>query len=484
MRLKGILFLLGLFLLVVSVGSVSAQTCTYVNSNNCDGDNNIVLRLSEFTNAHVALANQPDFPGKKVLCCDFGGGSTSCDGNEKFLGISSSTNAHAEVPDLLSSYYDADACYSGFKEVESIDATKECGNSTEEEDIPKIEIIYLSTNEDKSFSNAHSEKPEEDNYESKICATPVFDPADCDLTSASWDGISASEGSNAGFIVEGTPACSDAPGGAQISIEVFRGGTSCSDIDGCTNPENVNFDDSGNATGTWTAEPVHDDKYTFTATVVGNDNEFEDSSNSLLVTEGKPEWCEAEEINLCWDYNKDRCEADLCITAKHTVESGEGYNMGDGFCDEERNCECYWDSGENECDAKWNTDGDGTDGGTCTYTREDVTGSCETDEFITFNWTAEWEWHDGNIGEEPGEDGCLDNYVLDDGLCYLDSEKQMETCQSDSRVALCPAQIALPFFNVYSFLIAILLIVAVYMILNMKKTGKKKEHGSRKKGKK
>jgi len=95
--------ILALAFLLLNVNFSSAALCDVRPEANCAGGSQTVLRLSGTSNAQAALKGQPNFPSSDVLCCDFGGGVTSCSGTNKFLGLSGSSgagNAHGEKPNL------------------------------------------------------------------------------------------------------------------------------------------------------------------------------------------------------------------------------------------------------------------------------------------------------------------------------------------------------------------------------------------------
>jgi len=110
-KINRLLILAGFFLIFLNIGLIAAETCYITTSNNCVGNNKIVMRVSGTTNAHGALADQDNFPSNNVLCCDFGEGVTNCYGDDTIIGLSSETNAHAEIPDLASPNYNYKVCY-------------------------------------------------------------------------------------------------------------------------------------------------------------------------------------------------------------------------------------------------------------------------------------------------------------------------------------------------------------------------------------
>jgi len=541
---KKILILFGsLFLTILLLNIVSAADICWVETNSATCVNNngkVVMSLSDTTNAHGALAGQGTFA--PVLCCNFGEGDTSCTADNKIIGLSSSTNAHAEAPDLVSPNYNIDVCY---------DSLKDCRETTDSCSVAmnEIAVLYIS-----DTTNAHIEgaglSPQ--NYNTKICCV-VDKPSLCDLTTAEWQYAEVMEETNVEAIVNGT----DCNEGEEISFEVFRrkAGTdeSCNSIDGCENPLNMVFAaGSSGVTGTWTAGPVHDNQYYFVAKVVANPDETVPSSApDLLVTELPPGYCEL--IAICHQYETEGyCNPDPCEVAEASVPSNVDCN------DPEINCECVWEN--NECKTGWEgsggycgdgvinpgeqcdgidlgfitgcsnfdvftggslscdncqfntslctggtpggycgdevinpgetcdginwepitgcsdfdvftggiltcedcqfdtalcTDGTGLEVGTCIYTQF-TDDDCD-DGSLTFNWTAEWIWD-----EECG------------AICQADNQDLAAQCDSGFRTIVCPAQIPLPFFNIYSFVAALIIIVLIYVILILKKEKRKR----------
>ncbi len=341
---KKILILLGfLFLTILLLNTVSATDMCWFELNSADcmdtSGGQVVMDLSSSTNAHGALEGQGNFPG--VLCCNFGAGVTTCsseldpDTNQpinKIIGLSSSTNAHAEAPDLASpSYNTNNVCY---------DSLNTCRETTANCGTDEIPVLYIS-----SITNAHIEgaSGQSQNYESKICCIVKTPTAQCDLTSAEWQFGEAMVGTDVGAIVNGV-GCD----GVEISFEVFRGSTSCDDIDGCTNPENAVFGAGSNSvTGTWNAIPSHNNEYSFVATVVTDPSETVPSSApDLLVLAGCP--YDPEPV-ICKDYTTEsHCNSNVCeIDIQDSVPSFIDCD------DSDINCECVWNSTESECKASW-----------------------------------------------------------------------------------------------------------------------------------
>ncbi len=536
-----------LSLTILFLGNVSAVDMCWVEASSADCLNNngkVVMSLSDSTNAHGALAGQGTFVD--VLCCNFGDGGTSCTGNNKIIGLSSSTNAHAEAPDITPTpTYTDGVCY------DSLNTCRETTNNCATDEIP---VLYLSSGAAQLYTNAHIEGAglQSQNYNSKICCVVEILPAECDLTSAKWQYEEVIEGTDARAIVNGTEACS----GETISFEVFRRKAgpdeSCSSIEGCENPDNVIFGSGSNSvTGTWTANPFHDKEYYFVAKVVTNPSETISSTPDLLVTGLPSGFC--SNITICNQYDTENyCNPDPCEVAEVSVPIDIDCN------DPDINCECIWEN--NECQAGWggfsdtvcgnnireygevcdgtdldnrlcadfgfsggtlicksdcsgfitnqcddydcNNDGvldagkeacDGnqlggfectnfdefiegvllcdsscefdfslciapvlpsTEIGTCIYTQF-TDDTCDDDGFLTFSWTAEFVWAEG-MGPEDDVKGLHLNCV--------DGQKTVE----------CPAQIPLPFFNMYSFIATLSIIALIYVILILRKEKRKR----------
>jgi hypothetical protein len=538
---KEILVIGLLFLTILFLGSVSAADMCWVEASSADCVNNngkVVMSVSGATNAHGALAGQGTFI--PVLCCNFGEGDTTCTTDNKIIGLSSSTNAHAEIPDLVSPNYNIDVCYDSLKNCRSTDVN--CA-------INEVEVLYIS-----DLTNAHIEEAglQSQNYDSKICCVIEL-PMLCDLTSAKWQYEEVMEGADVETIVNGT-GCS----GVEISFEIFRKKTgtddACSDIIGCENPSNVVFGAGSNSVaGTWTVGPVHDNEYYFVATVVANPEESVTSSepNLLIITE-----CPYDpEPIICSDYiNENACNSNICgIDVQDSVPTGVDCS------DPGVTCECVWEN--NECKAGWggipgavcgnnirefgevcdgtdlnhsctsfgflggiltcksdcsdfitnqcddydcNNDGvldagkeacdgnqlgsfectnfdefiegtllcdsscefnsslciapvlPGSEVGTCVYTQF-TDDTCDDDGFLTFSWTAAWIW----------DEGC-------DATCQTENSDLAAQCVDGQKTVECPAQIPLPFFNIYSFIATLSIIALIYVILILRKEKRKR----------
>lgn len=416
-------FLLFGFFLIILTSFVSSQTCYVDTAANCNSNgHHEVMGLSSSSNAHGELAAQSNY--NTVLCCDFGSGSVSCLGNNKIVGLSSSTNAHAERPESNVYGTTSNVCY---------DSLIDCFDGTgTNPSVGEIEVISLS-----GTTNAHLGSV--DSYNTNvICSISAVEEGECDLTNAYWNpNGEIANGTSVNMVIEGAN-CQ----GETISLEVYRSGFACSTISGCTSPSNVVFGAGGSVTGTWEANPPHVTNYSFVATVVGT-SETEESPADLSVVE-VPVMCEEEDITVCKDYdNEEDCNNNICsINLQDSVPENVDCS------DPDKDCSCEWDDEEGICEPGW--DGDDPEEeklGRCVYTQES-NDNCD-DGKLTFSWIANWQWEPGKGPEDDPENIHLQ-------------------CQDGTKTSLCPAQIQLPFFNMYNFLATMLIIGLVYFVLGFR----------------
>jgi hypothetical protein len=96
--------------------------------------------------------------------------------------------------------------------------------------------------------------------------------------------------------------------------------------------------------------------------------------------------------------------------------------------------------------------------GTCYY-QETSTDNCD-DGFLSYSWEASWVW-------------ALGNEILN----YDPTDRALK-CEDGSNTIACPAQIQLPFFNLFNLMVTLLVVGIVYYVLNsrgvLKKFKKKK----------
>jgi len=121
--------------------------------------------------------------------------------------------------------------------------------------------------------------------------------------------------------------------------------------------------------------------------------------------------------------------------------------------------------------------------GSCSY-NEDTSDTCSDDNFLTYSWTALWDWDVGNNGFNDAQ-SCTEEYCIGENCCVQDSEdnlwyydlvppKSLE-CVDGQNVVPCPARIQLSFFNIYNLIVAIVIIAIIYWALNSKKKKPRKK---------
>ena len=408
---KELIIISGLFFILISLGFASAETCYVTTYANCIGNNhNVAMRLSASTNAHGEFSTGAY---ASVVCCDFGNGSTSCTGDNAIIRLSSTGNAHLEAPELVTNYYTQLACY---------DSLIRCRDTISNCDVNEIGVLYLS-----DLTNAHASAS---GYSTRICCQVVPPYEDCVLTSARWGNDTVIEGDGVYLILEGVN-CS----GANIDFEIYNE----------SNAFMTSF------TGTYAEElwiaqrfggeyDYNNRIYLFNATVVGL-GESQTQSGLLTVT---PD-IDCGMYLTCSDYDSGAlCLSDPCLVAGISAPNPDL-------------CACEWNITDCE-DVCSVTDPDSGEGiGRCVYTNQVITNTCEEEPvgFLTFTWNASWIW----------DENC-------DAQCQIDNAYLVDGCRSGSKRIECPAQILLPFFNIYNLILTVLVIAMVYAVVGILKRKK------------
>ena len=299
-------------------------------------------------------------------------------------------------------------------------------------------------------------------------------PANCELTSAVWSADNVTENEQVQLIVNGN-SCD----GVTVAFEVYEDDL-LGDDPANIQPNNAIFS-SGVAIGTWTTEwqedVTGDPEYYFRAST----NPTIRSSDPLLITTQDTSYCITTPIDLCSDYTglgQSKCELDSCGAIENSIP--EGVDCGAEGVD----CACTWRWETSECSASYSSG----EIGTC-YLRE--TGQADNcdDGFLSYSWTAIWEWASGNFVTEDPES---EDYIYDseaqgwryDPINPFKGYRKSEQCVEGSNIIACPAQIQLSFFDKYNFLAVIVLIVLIYIIIeavNRNKKMKKRRVSRRKK---
>ena len=486
MRSKILLLLDILFVVLFSIG-VSARTCTLETS--CTPEKT-VMKLSGTTNAHGEIWSQTNY--NQYLCCDFTTANPhACSGNNKLLKLSSITNAHAEI--ATGTAYTTDVC---FGDLNCISATS-CSES---------DTIALRLSD---ITNAHIAGPLETNYNTLICcdfniigdgiisgpeecddgntnngdgcsSTGEIEPGwncsgepsvcipACEFTSAEWSSSEVSEGTSVGLNVQGNSLCN----GWDVQFEVFE-----KEFIGrnpaTTNPANVVFD-GNSATGTWIAEWIDDGvwqenpEYVFKASLVNFPTmEIDDSGELTVLPNGSSEII-CVGINSCSDYLTEmECETDGtslgCGVAYGSVQANNPLiTCGEGGV----TCGCEWVS--NKCGPYYTSVIGSAFIGTCFYD-ETTDDNCD-DGFLSYSWIGTWTWGESNgwVDWNDGPSGDVGDYILDGGKYYYDPDKKFDNCEDGSTLVECPASIQVGFFGVWNFIIAIIILVGIYYLREIK----------------
>ncbi len=540
---KRSMFIGALFLVVLFLGIISAESCDIRLRTDCQGGqwNNILMGLSNSTNAHGELFTQEYY--EYVLCCDFE--RTTVCGANKIIGLSDITNAHAEIPDAIPQEYTENICYGTFN----------CRSTTENCEFNEMGVFSL-TDETNAHIGGFGD------YGIKICCQGICESGEeyvegncIETTDKYW------ANQNRQYIIEihadvGTTTVlmiiedSGLDPGTNVTFEIYE-----NDLFLFYNKIRVGdeaivgiVDSSGTAIANWTILESDLEK-------TGDYEEFYfevdgQKSNYLEVIV-----VECNTINYCWDYEETECNSDTCEVSGNSLE---GINCDDPFIE----CGCQWNEEENKCSPAWriveefycgycgdsmvnlswetcddgnsgdedgcssgcqieglageycgdgeinldwevcddgnNGDGDGCSSG-CQV--EGLTGEYCGDGEVNLDWET---CDDGNSADGDGcSTGCLDEEIScddieipsgDGGTCLIteitddDCEdgfityswegtwtgeqegSDYETCiAGGERTVPCPAEIQLPFFGIYNFVITFMLIALIYVFVIFRK---------------
>ncbi len=337
--MKG-LTLLGLLLMLLvflSSGILAAPPepgeCGIVARADCDTavEGYIVMGLSAATNSHGQF---PDIDYPYVLCCAFGAGTTTCTGANTVLKLSSSTNAHAEVPSQTN--YSTRVCY---EDLQCVNTINPCGTG-DALNYP-LNVTSLS-----SLTNAHIGGIND--YSTKICCRTGLAGA-CTLESAEWSTTTATEGVMVRLTVKGSgQECGD----QQIKFTVYEeGGLGADTLLNSSqqpSPSTVNFN-GDTATAEWKTiwhSGLVNPEYYFNASLVSTPIRSLNTQDARLTVTERTEESNCDTISACADYpNEADCESDavLCNVADDTAPAGIECT-GSTYV-----CGCLWDEETSTC---------------------------------------------------------------------------------------------------------------------------------------
>ncbi len=453
--LVGVLFLMILFLGVAS----AADSCSIKLRTSCTGDSYVVMGLSSDENAHGEFPDEETY--SHVLCCNFGTGNTTCSppshihpeyddkvSANKIIGLSSITNAHTEVPNETN--YETEVCYGSFPEYLVCINASSCGSDY------SMEVLSLS-----DYTNAHIGGF----ADTKICCKTIkcrewdvnycydYDSKDeckldpCKKAEASLPDINCDEvGINCFCWWD-------------ITEKICGPSYGASDLPRCGNNE---IDPSLSEECDGTAMP-------FTVCSGGNVD---------LCTGGTVSCYPPGDDNEC---TLDRSGCTGCVeegfcgdnTINNLYETCDNNSLSNKTCADfsllDGDLVCHPQEHAKNC--TFDTTGcipletHPSKIGKCNY-KENTDDNCD-DRFLTYNWTATWIWDPENIFEVNPDGG--DYITGTDGKWHYDPNEASKKCIGGSNTVPCPAQIQLPFFGSYSIVVILVLIALIYVILTWKK---------------
>jgi hypothetical protein len=339
--MMGKLFFVSILLIFLSSGvfALPYGTCNITLSGFCDSSQGyIIMGLSAATNAHgqaTIPAPNPVYP--YVVCCNFGTGNLACTNSpqpNKIIGLSSLTNAHAEIPSL-NNYQTVKICY---EDLQCIGGTDACGKTGSPVESYKLNFTSIS-----STTNAHIGAIND--FPIKICCKSAAYLSQCTLKSAKWNTQTAIDGQRVYLIVNGSGIECD---GDTLSFQILGGAPV-----GSNNVTSVAF--SGDiAIASWNASyQSGNPSFYFNATLVQNPTQTILSSDPKLTVSNTQiiDWCATNGINSCSDYStQDKCTPDICNITKNVVLPGvvDCRDHNKAFCG------CSWDSNANTCGFSYN----------------------------------------------------------------------------------------------------------------------------------
>ncbi len=326
------LFVLLLASILISVGAVSATpsgTCSVVPRAECNSTSspqgNIIMGLYSLSNSHAqnstyAISSSGNY--SNVLCCWYpvsGTGSTGCAPGSvptnKIVGLSSGTNAHAEVTGDTN--YTDNVCYSGLS---CVSTTSACSSSY------PMNLFNLSQD-----SNSHVDSSSTAGFGTHICCAfgggTGGTVSQCTITSATWGSSSVNTGGNVAMRITGTNCDS-----AAIDYTIYD-----------SNGDQYGSVIQGTPNATWSNIPnlpagTDSEKFTFNATAALYGSSY--TSGKLTVTQSTT-LTQAQ----CSDYtNSADCVADL-NNAKSTDNQLAVLSGEPGF----QYASCNWSSTTQVC---------------------------------------------------------------------------------------------------------------------------------------
>ncbi len=514
---------------------IAASNCNNAQTDGISGS--VLMYLSDSTNAHGATADNAVYDSV-LCCTLGTTGSPSCTGNNKILGLSSSTNAHGERPEntgytpdvcysYLSNSFASSSTQPGPNEVEVISLSSETNAHLGYDYNLKIiaEVSEIATQCDLTSAEWEYDEVMEGTDVGAIvggtgcgeeaisfevfrgetscyeigteCTNPpnVIFATESDSVTGTWnagpyddneyhfvatvDGLSETVTSDNLLVTENI--CDEITICAHYTTkgESYCNPDPCG-VAGANVPDEIDCDDSDrNCECIWYEDECKD-SYTIESEEPECLNDIIEGSEVCDGTDldgrtcldfGFPEEdtltcksdCSGFRTNQCEGYDcnnddvldvgKEACDGTQFSENKETLTEFkcidfDEFTGGDLLCDSD----CEIDT--SQCIAPILPD---SEIGTCIYTQF-TDDNCD-DGFLTFSWTAEWIW----------DIGCDDECQEEE-----DNQALAAQCEDGQETRECPAQIPLPFFNIYSFIVTLTIITLVYVILILRKEKRKR----------
>ena len=493
LRKKGVLVVALFAFVFLSINLISAAIdCNVVDRSACDTSDReyIVMGLSAETNAHGELYAESNYG--KVLCCGFGDGDRSCGAGSNLLDLSSTTNAHAEKADGIS--YSNEVCYSNM----------ECESGVDTCSAGYDEVLSMS-----GETNAHLGIP--GTYSKKICCKQIQSRG-----SSYWSNVDGNtqlesyeftrDKSKVYLVYNETGTLE----GTEITFKIIEDDLINEEITSVTGVA----DSSGFVRAEWliTSGDIDDAQGCLLGICPDQDNVFffevfDSLGAKIGVSEGTLTLTERaiSTESRCNEYvTETECLNDPNGVGEISAEDIFSISCGtisqdNNGCDVWKDCSCSWNATatgskcgpsyvanrENNCGAKGGASCPSA--GKCSMTGK-ATSDCSEGGFITFEWTANFNWNPLNsFTSNHGGDDFIQSPTGTwrcDPASTSTGKRMSESCNSKTEEILCPAQIKLPFFSFMNFIIAIVVIGVVYYLINTQKGKKKRKTSSKKTSKK
>lgn len=527
-KLRG-LMVLGLIVVFANLGSALIN-CDVVERASCT--DTIVMGLSAPTNAHAQDSEQTTYP--YVLCCDGGGDTNVCGANNEsvILRLSASTNAHAEINDpsvIDPPNYGFDVCYNKLE-----NCTYTTSLSTCPVDYPVATVSLSSyTNAHVAQFDSYGDSTiggricckdnsgtsscgsiggnlcdydsgqtcegtnlssSDDNPPNLVCCDQPCEGMTgmCVIDDVTWNKASAEEGSFVGINVTGNTDCLGRTVSFQVKKRLDDSGVNQDPID-------ATFADFGGeikAITSWQAEWFDDagsnPQYYVEATGGGDSRTSESSITNPYLTVVQAGVCQP--VMTCGSYNNSAdCQANPCEGISNVIDNSAILHNGGQLCGYDwcvanniwyDGCGCSWNTATSKCEfdstvRSCNSSAGNFTSGTC-YNDQGSVKDCGVDpdpNWYMSSWNGTWVWDSGNNFGSEAEctlscsfGTCINETSI---LWRCDLEGSQLSCEEGgTRKIPCPEELPLPFFNLYNFLISILLIATIYFTLYKRKLKK------------